>query len=93
MSSQLQMMSEKKHQQEKLKSVSGPLLIIGDERCNSPWFSAKYGTVTIRDQNADKILDIQFVQVDEVATLLLWKRQDLKGHFNVCCIKVFLYIH
>ena len=50
MFSQLQMMPGNKHQQEILKSASGPLSIIGDGRCDSPGYSLKYGTYTIIDQ-------------------------------------------
>ena len=53
----------KKHQQEISKSVSGPLSIIGDGRCNNPRYSAKYGTYTIIDQNTEEILDFQLGKV------------------------------
>ena len=68
----------KKHQQEILKFVSGPLSIIADGRCDSPGYSAKYGTYTIIDQNTDKILDFQLVQVGEVANSIATEKTGLE---------------
>ena len=61
-----------------MKSVSGPLSIIGDGRCDSPGYSAKYGTCTIIDQNTDKILDFQLVQVGEVANSVAMEKTELE---------------
>ena len=68
----------KKHQQEILKSVIGPLSIIGDGRCDSPGYSPKYGTYAIIDQNTDKILDFQLVRVGEVANSVAMEKTGLE---------------
>lgn len=39
------------------------LVIGGDGRCDSPGFSAKYGTYTLMDLDINKVLDIKLVQV------------------------------
>jgi solute carrier family 8 (sodium/calcium exchanger) len=38
----------------------------GDARCDSPGYSAKYGTYTIMDLDRNKILDFQLVQVNNI---------------------------
>lgn len=42
---------------------SKDVVVGGDARCDSPGYSAKYGTYTIMDLERNKILDIQLVQV------------------------------
>ncbi|CAG2218046.1 unnamed protein product [Mytilus edulis] len=37
----------------------------GDGRCDSPGYSAKYGSYTLMDLNTNKILDIQLVQISQ----------------------------
>ena len=61
-----------------MKSVSGPLSIIGNGRCDSPGYSAKYGTYTIIDQNTEKIFDFQMVQVGEVANSVAMEKTKLE---------------
>lgn len=40
------------------------VVVGGDARCDSPGYSAKYGTYTIMDLERNKILDFQLVQVN-----------------------------
>lgn len=42
---------------------SQDVVVGGDARCDSPGYSAKYGTYTIMDLERNKILDFQLVQV------------------------------
>ena len=44
------------------------LHLSGDDRCNRPGYSAKYGTYTLMDSAADLILDYSLVQVSEVGS-------------------------
>ncbi|XP_052106632.1 uncharacterized protein LOC127739086 [Mytilus californianus] len=57
------------HQADLLTSLQGPdkqIILGGDGRCDSPGYSAKYGSYTLMDLNTNKILDIQLVQSNEV---------------------------
>ncbi|CAC5398257.1 unnamed protein product [Mytilus coruscus] len=52
-----------------LTSLQGPdkqVVLGGDGRCDSPGYSAKYGSYTLMDLNTNKILDIQLVQSNKV---------------------------
>ena len=49
-----------------MQSKVEPVSIIGDGRCDSPGYSAKYCTYTVMEQSSDKILDFQLIQVSEV---------------------------
>ncbi|XP_063436058.1 uncharacterized protein LOC134717453 [Mytilus trossulus] len=52
-----------------IASLQGPdkqVVLGGDGRCDSPGYSAKYGSYTLMDLNTNKILDIQLVQSNEV---------------------------
>ena len=42
------------------------LTLIGDGRCDSPGYSAKYGTYTLMEATTSKIIDFEVVQVTEV---------------------------
>ena len=54
------------------------LWLSGDGRCDSPGHSAKYGTYTMIDQNSDKIVDFQIVQVTEVTSSNAMERERFK---------------
>ena len=54
------------------------LWLSGDGRCDSPGHSAKYGTYTMIDQNSDKIVDFQIVQVTEVTSSNAMEREGFK---------------
>ena len=43
------------------------ITLIGDGRCDSPGFSAKYGTYTVMDSTTSKIVEFQVIQVTEVS--------------------------
>lgn len=45
------------------------LILAGDGRCDSPGFSAKYGTYTLMDTNSNLILYSETVKQSEVHTL------------------------
>ena len=49
-------------------SRDSPLAIGGDGRAHSPGHSAKYGSYGIIDLNTNKVLHIEFVQVDYIGT-------------------------
>ena len=40
--------------------------VVGDGRCNSPGFNAKYGTYTLMNAQTNLILDFHIVQVSKV---------------------------
>ena len=42
--------------------------ISGDGRCNSPGHCAKYEKYTVMDENTDKVLDFEVIQVTEVSS-------------------------
>ena len=48
----------------------GDVCLIGDGRCDSPGYSAKYGTYTFMDSETKKIVDFEVVQVSEVRQIL-----------------------
>ena len=59
--------------------VDGPVALAGDSRCDSPGFSAKYGTYTVMDTNTMKILDFSFVHVGTLSSSNAMKKQGLKN--------------
>ncbi len=59
-------LDEKKKVKEELLEKTD-LCIIGDARCDSPGYSAKYSTYTIMDSLTNKIIDYELVQVTEVS--------------------------
>ncbi|KAK3740411.1 hypothetical protein QZH41_009472 [Actinostola sp. cb2023] len=52
--------------------------ISGDGRCDSPGFSAKYGTYTMIDQETDKIVDFKLIQPQpgQAATVFTWEEKN-----------------
>lgn len=48
---------------QQLQSNVKPLSLGGDAQCDSPGFSAKYGSYTVMDLKENLIIDIQLVQV------------------------------
>ena len=56
----------KKHQQNLLNMLAGRdrgLILAGDGRCNSPGYCAKFGSFTLMEQQLNKVVDFQLVQV------------------------------
>lgn len=58
------------------------LWLSGDGRCDSPGHNAKYGTYTMIDQETDKIVDFQVVQVTEVSSSNAMEREGFKRCMN-----------
>ena len=54
------------------------LWLSGDGRCDSPGHNAKYGTYTMIDQQSEKIVDFQIVQVSEVTSSNAMEREGFK---------------
>ena len=54
------------------------LWLSGDGRCDSPGHNAKYGTYTMLDQETDKIIDFNVVQVSEVNNSNAMEREGFK---------------
>ena len=54
------------------------LWLSGDGRCDSPGHNAKYGTYTMIDQETDKIVDFNIVQVSEVSSSNAMEREGFK---------------
>lgn len=46
------------------KSKDG-VILTGDGRCDSPGYSAKFGSYTVIEQQINRVLDFQLVQVSE----------------------------
>lgn len=58
----------KLHQETVFAVLEGnPLNVSGDGRCDSPGFSAKYGSYTVMDNESGAVIDFQLVQCSEVA--------------------------
>ena len=58
--------SGKTHQQHLLGSLGGQengLVLAGDGRCDSPGYSAKFGSYTLLEQQTNRVLDFEVVQV------------------------------
>ena len=65
----------KKTKQEIITEMSSreeDITLIGDGRCDSPGYSAKYGTYTVMDAATSKIAEFEVVQVTEVMTFLIY---------------------
>ena len=59
----------KEHQQQLLHSLSGNengLILAGDGRCDSPGYSAKFGSFTLLEQQINRVVDFQLVQVSHL---------------------------
>ena len=61
------------------------LHLSGDGRCDSPGYSAKYGTYSLMDSATDLILDYSLVQVSEVSSSVEVEKEGLK-----CCLNKLL---
>ena len=54
------------------------LHLSGDGRCDSPGYSAKYGTYSLMDSATDLILDYSLVQVSEVSSSVAMEKEGLR---------------
>ena len=50
------------------------LNVTGDGRCDSPGFSAKYGTYSIMDLQSNKIIDFTLTNVGSVANSVVMEK-------------------
>ncbi|XP_052692675.1 uncharacterized protein LOC128170935 [Crassostrea angulata] len=67
------------HQAELLNQYEGRTLTLGgDARCDSPGFSAKFGSYTLMDLETGKVVDFQLVQSNEVAGSTHMELEGLK---------------
>ena len=58
----------KSHQQQLFNTLSSQdngLVLAGDGRCDSPGYSAKFGSYTLLEQQKNRVLDFQLVQVSD----------------------------
>lgn len=56
----------REHQQQLLNSLrekEDGLVLAGDGRCDSPGYSAKFGSYTLMEQQVNRVVDFQLVQV------------------------------
>ena len=77
-----------------LQAFDKQLIIGGDGRCDSPGFSAKYGTYTCMELEHNAILDIQLVQVSIFTSMVtsikvmklmevqIWRKKGLLEAWN-----------
>ena len=59
----------KEHQQELLYSLSSQengLVLAGDGRCDSPGYSAKFGSFRLLEQQINRVVDFELVQVSHL---------------------------
>lgn len=54
------------------------VILGGDARCDSPGYSAKYGSYTLMDLQTKKILDFQLIQSNEVKDSTHMELEGLK---------------
>lgn len=67
------------HQQELLNQFQGQVVTLGgDARCDSPGYSAKFGSYTLMKLASGKILDFQLVQSNEEAGSTHMELEGLK---------------
>lgn len=67
------------HLETLLQEYQGQRLTLGgDARCDSPGYSAKYGSYTLMDLETGKILDFQLVQSNEVKSSVHMELEGLK---------------
>ena len=57
---------------------SGPLIVSGDGRCDSPGYCAKYCTYSLMDNSSGLIIDYSLVQVTETGTSWTMERKGLR---------------
>ncbi|XP_021342022.1 uncharacterized protein LOC110454168 isoform X2 [Mizuhopecten yessoensis] len=67
------------NQREMFEQRAGQSLVLGgDGRCDSPGFSAKYGSYSLMDLNTNEVLDVQLVQSNEVKSSTHMELEGLK---------------
>ena len=53
-----------------MRNEGNGLTLSGDGRCDSPGHSAKFGSYTVIEQQTNRVLDFQLVQVGQSFNLL-----------------------
>ena len=73
----------KSHQESILENFKdNPLHLLGDGRCDSPGYSAKYCTYTLVEQDTGLIVDFQLVQVSEVSNSVGMEKEGFLRSVN-----------
>ncbi|PIK51967.1 hypothetical protein BSL78_11115 [Apostichopus japonicus] len=68
------------HQKAVVDQLKGsPTDLIGDGRCDSPGFSAKYCSYSLMDVSSEKVVDMELVQVSETGASQEWKQWASRG--------------
>ena len=58
------------------------LHLSGDGRCDSPGYSANYGTYTLMDSATDLILDYSFVQISDVGSSVAMEKDGIRRYLD-----------
>lgn len=53
----------KQHLIDRLKAMDTGLIVAGDERCDSPGHCAKFGSYTMIEQQINKVIHFELIQV------------------------------
>ena len=61
-----------------LEKFKNTLCLLGDGRCDSPGYTAKYGTYTHLEQESGVIVDFQLIQVSEVSNSVVMEREGFE---------------
>ena len=77
------------HQTELLDQYQGHVVTLGgDARCDSPGFSAKYGSYTLMDLELGKVVDFQLVQV--IMNIII---SHIISQYYKFCLRIRKYIY
>ena len=77
------------HQTELLDQYQGRVVTLGgDARCDSPGFSAKFGSYTLMDLELGKVVDFQFVQV--IMNIII---SHIISQYYKFCLRIRKYIY
>ncbi|KAJ8018726.1 hypothetical protein HOLleu_43128 [Holothuria leucospilota] len=72
-----------KEQPSLISSLQGkPISIVGDGRCDSPGYSAKYCSYTLMDIESEKSIDFELVQVSETGSSVKMEAVGFKRCFS-----------
>ncbi|KAJ8017869.1 hypothetical protein HOLleu_44465 [Holothuria leucospilota] len=72
-----------KEQSSLISSLQGkPISIVGDGRCDSPGYSAKYCSYTLMDIESEKVIDFELVQVSETGSSVKMEAVGFKRCFS-----------
>ena len=60
------------------------VVLAGDGRCDSPGYSAKYGTYTLMDTTADLIVDFQLTECTEATSSIAMEKYGFDLTLDRC---------